>query len=238
MNKTDVLGVSFVNASMFEAVEQGIRAMAGHEGKYAVAPDSEMLLAARKSKKLMNAIKGAELVLPAGSGIIYASRILGIPIEKKISAYDYASALMARMGEKNMSVLILTGDEETLKPAIERVARRYPGIRISGCLYGEDPQAITEAVDQAEPDLLLVGLDTPAQELWMRKNAGKRQVGLMLGFGKELNILAGKMAPVPQKWRDSGFEWLYKLIREPWLILRMLKRTGLIFAALQRRLLG
>ena len=240
MNTTDVLGVRFANISLFEAVELGMRAMTERTGKYIVAPDSEMMLAARKRKRLMSAINGAELILPAGSGIVYASHILGIPIKKKITALDYASALMARMGEKGMRLFILSTEPDLLERALKRVRYRYPGIEADGCINGAfaSEQELLNYVNQSEPDLLLVCLGTLEQELWMYWNSGNIRAGLMLGYGRELSILAGMTAPIPQKWRDAGFEWLYRLIHEPWLIVRMIKRTGLIFAALGQRLLG
>ena len=136
MNTVNILGVNFVNTGILEAVEYGMRAMEGREAKYIVAPDSEMMLAARKSKRLMKAIQGAELVLPEGSGIIYSSHILGMPIKRKICAIDYASALMARMSEKHKRVFLLGADEETAKLAAERIGARYPGIVMAGSSSG------------------------------------------------------------------------------------------------------
>lgn len=240
MNTIEVLGVNFVGTGILEAVEYGMRAMEHREGKYVVAPDSEMMLAARKSKRLMRAIQGAELILPEGSGVIYASRILGIPIKRKICAIDYGSALMARMSEKNMRVFLLGVDGETARLAAERIGNRYPGIVMAGSSAGnyDTDEKLLEVVNAAEADLLLVCYGTPKQELWMSRNAGLVKAGLMLGFGKEIKIVAGLTQQIPQKWRDNGCEWLYKIIKEPHSILRVAKRSGVLLAAIKRRLIG
>ncbi len=240
MNTVDVLGAKFFSGSIYEAVEWAFQAMSGHGGKYVVAPDSELLLAARKKQRLMDAIDGAELVLPAGSGIMYASHILGTPLKEKITALDFASALMARMGENGMRLFILAQEAGLVEPALRNVRGRYPGIRAGGCSRDgcASGRELTERIELFEPDLLLVCLDPPRQELWISRRGGNIKAGLMLGYGNELRILAGAEEEIPQKWREAGYEWLYRLIREPRLILRMLRRTGIIFAAIGRRLLG
>ena len=240
MNTTEVLGVHFVSSGILEAVDSGMRAMEEREASYVVAPNSEMMLAARKSKRLMRAIQGAALILPEGSGIIYSSYILGIPIKRKITAQDYVSALMARMSEKQRSVFILGGEEETAALAEERIRARYPGIVIAGKdrRHYDTDEELFDTVNQANPDLLLVCFDTPRQELWMSRNRESIKAGLMVGFGKELKIVAGVTPQVPQKWRDGGYEWLYKMIKEPSSILRVAKRAALLLAAVKRRLIG
>lgn len=240
MNVTDVLGLSFVNGSLLEAVEQGMRAMDERRCAYAVAVDSELLIAARKSKRLMVSIRGAELILPQGSGIIYSSHILGTPVKNRISAVDFASAIMARMSEKNMRVYVLGTEPELVESACDGISARYPGIHIAGSDDGfySTEQELVEAINAANPDLLLVCYGSPKQEFWMRKFAGKLNCGLMLGFGEGLKIITGEVERAPKRWRDAGFEWLYLLIKEPRRFWRMVKRTSLVFTAVWRRLVG
>lgn len=240
MKVTDVLGVKFVNAGLFEAVEQAMRIMEAHESAYVVAPNSELLQAARENRKLMAAVRGAELILPEGNGIIYSSHVLGMPIEQRICALDFASALMARMSEKGMSVYILGNDTELVELAEEKITLRYPGIHMAGSddgFYTSDAD-LFEAINEAEPDLLLVCFGSPRQELWMCRNRDKVKAGLMLGFGEGIELLAGTKKRAPKRWRDSGFEWLYWLIKEPRRIPRMIRRSGLVFTAMWRRLVG
>lgn len=240
MNVTDVLGLSFVNGSLLEAVEQGMRVMEERRCAYAVAVDSELLIAARKNRRLMVSVRGAELILPQGSGIIYSSHVLGMPVRNRISAVDFASAIMARMSEKNMRVFVLGTVTETVETACDEIAARYPGIHIAGSDDGffSTEQELVDAINAASPDLLLVCYGSPKQELWMRSFAGKLNCGLMLGFGDGLKIVAGEVERAPKRWRDSGFEWLYLLIKEPRRFWRMVKRTSLVFTAMWRRLVG
>ena len=112
MNVREILGVKFVNAGIMETVENGMRLMEERKNAYVAALGTEQLQAARRDGRLMEAVRGAELILPQGSGILCASHILGLPLKGRISALDFASALMARMSEKGMSIFIVGPDTE------------------------------------------------------------------------------------------------------------------------------
>lgn len=100
---------------------------------------TEQLQAARRDGRLMEAVRGAELILPQGSGILCASHILGLPLKGRISALDFASALMARMSEKGMSIFIVGPDTELVELAEEKIKSRYPGIIAAGSDGGSVP---------------------------------------------------------------------------------------------------
>ncbi len=240
MKYTDILGVSFVNGTIQEAVEKALRIAEEHRSAYVVAPDSEMMIAAGKSERFMHVIQQAELRLPEGNGVIYASEILGSPIKTRISALDFASALMARMAEKSMSVFVLGKDYDVVETAGINIQSRYPGLRLAGTDdgYFDNELDLIELINKEKPDLLLVGYGSPEQEKWMNRNKKDLDVGLMVGFGDELPVVAGSAQRAPKRWRDSGFEWFYWLVKDPKRFGRMIKRSNIVFTAAWRRLVG
>ena len=94
---------------------------------------------------------------------------------------------------------------------------KLPGLRIAGTHdgYFKDDAPVVEAINAAEPDLLLVCLGAPKQELWMHKNAAALRVGLMIGAGGSVDIYAGTAQRAPEAWCNAGLEWLYRLLKEP-----------------------
>lgn len=240
MKYTEVMGVSLVNGSIEEAVEKALRITEEHRSAYVVAPDSEMMIAARKNENYMRTIQEAELRLPEGNGVMYAAGILGNPLKCRISALDFVSALMARMAEKNMSVFILGRDYDIVETAGLNIQNRYPGLRLAGTDdgYFDNELELLDLINQAKPDLLLVGYGSPEQEKWMNRNKNQLDVGLMVGFGDELPVVAGSAERAPKRWRDSGFEWFYWLMKDPKRFGRMVKRTNIVFTAAWRRLVG
>lgn len=242
MNRIDVLGIEFDNTDILEAVERAIRLMEERRHAYVVTPNPEIILESQKNEKLASAVKSADMVLPDGVGVIYASHILGTPIKNRIPGIDFASALMARISENGRKVFLLGAKPGVAELAGERLAERYPGLVICGVNDGyfeeEDTEFIIEKINSASPDLVLVCLGSPKQEIWMKNNAELLDVGLLIGLGGALDVYAGVVERAPRKWRSMGLEWLYRLIREPKRIKRMVKLPGVIVAAAWRRIGG
>ena len=242
MNRIDVLGIEFDNTDILEAVERAIRLMEERRHAYVVTPNPEIILESQKNEKLASAVKSADMVLPDGVGVIYASHILGTPIKNRIPGIDFASALMARISENGRKVFLLGAKPGVAELAAERLAERYPGLVICGVNDGyfeeEDTEFIIEKINSASPDLVLVCLGSPKQEIWMKNNAELLDAGLLIGLGGALDVYAGVVERAPRKWRSMGLEWLYRLIREPKRIKRMVKLPGVIVAAAWRRIGG
>lgn len=242
MNMINVLGIEFDNTDIHEAVGRAARLMEERSHAYVVTPNPEIVYECRRNKKLLSAVRNADMVLPDGIGIIYASRILGLPIENRIPGIDFASALMARMSEDGKSVFLLGAQPGVAELAAEKLTERYPGLQVCGVNDGyfheDDNGYIIESINSRSPDLLLVCLGSPKQEIWMRANAGRLDAGLMIGLGGALDVYAGIVERAPRKWRNLGLEWLYRLIKEPRRIKRMIKLPWILWAALLRRIGG
>ena len=101
-----------------------------------------------------------------------------------------------------------------------------------------DEEKLLERINAASPDLLIVCLGSPRQELWMYKNAVRLRVGLMAGLGGTMNVMAGAVDRAPLKWRRAGLEWLYRTIKEPKRILRVLRIPLVILISLWYRIGG
>ena len=131
MNRIDVLGVEFDDMDIVEAVELAMGFMEERRCAYAVTPNPEIVLECRKNRRLAAAVRAADMVLPDGVGVIYASRILGTPIKNRLPGIDFASALMARMSECGKKVFLLGAKTGVAELAGERLSERYPGLELS-----------------------------------------------------------------------------------------------------------
>ncbi len=72
----------------------------------------------------------------------------------------------------------------------------------------------------------------------MYKNASALHVGLMAGLGGTLDVFAGNVDRAPEGWRKIGLEWLYRSIREPKRITRILRIPLIIPVSLRYRVRG
>ena len=240
MSRTDVLGVGFDNVTKAEAVERALELIDAREGRYVVTPNPEIVMLAKENPALKEALAGADIVLPDGAGIIKGAAILGRPMKEKVPGIDFACGVMARLAERGGSVYLFGAKPGVAEAAAETLRTKFPGLVISGTSdgYFSDDGPIIEKIKDAAPDFLLVCLGAPKQELWMAKMSGKLPVGLMVGLGGSLDVFAGTVKRAPEAWQKLDLEWLYRLLKEPRRIGRMMKLPLFVIEAAGERLRG
>ncbi len=240
MSRTEVLGVEFDDVTMAEAVERALALIEARECRYVVTPNPEIVMLAKENAKLKSALAGAALVLPDGVGIVKGAKILGRPMKEKVPGIDFACGVMSRLAEQGGSVYLFGAKPGVAEKAAETLGARFPGLVIAGTSdgYFSDDAPIIEKIKKAEPDLLLVCLGAPKQELWMAKEEGALPAGLMCGLGGSLDVFAGTVKRAPESWQKLGLEWLYRLMKEPRRIGRMMKLPLFVAEAAGERLRG
>ena len=233
MSRIDVLGVSFDDLTMEEAVEIALGFMQERHACYACTPNPEIVMAAKGDAALRAALSGAELVLADGVGITKAATMLGTPLKSRVPGIDFASNVISRLAERGGSVYLLGAKPLVAEAAAEKLTQTYPGIVIAGTNdgYFTDDAPVIEKINAASPDFLMVCLGSPKQELWMSANAGRLSCGLMAGLGGSLDVLAGNVQRAPETWRRLGLEWLYRVIKEPKRLGRVMKLPAFVLEA-------
>lgn len=239
-DRIDVLGVGFDNFTMDEAVARGMALMAEKKAAYVVTPNPEIVMLARKDPALLSAVEDAALVLPDGVGVVKGARILGTPLKEKLPGIDFAANLMAKMAENGQKLFLLGAKPGIAEAAADELKLRFPGLAVCGTNdgYFQDDAPVLEKINAAAPDLLLVCLGAPKQELWMQANAARLSVGLMAGLGGSLDVFAGVTARAPEIWQKLGLEWFYRLLKEPSRAKRMSNLPKFGFAVIGKRLSG
>ena len=238
--RIDVLGVGFDSLTIEEAVTRAKALMTERRAAYVVTPNPEIVMACRERLETMQAVNAADLVLPDGIGVIYGARILGTPLKTKLPGIDFIQALMADMAKEGKSVFLLGAKPGVAEAAADKLKAQYPGLAVVGTQdgYFKDDAPVVEAVNAARPDLLLVCLGAPKQELWMQRNQSLLNVGLMAGLGGSLDVFAGNVRRAPKAFQRLGLEWLYRLMKEPKRIGRMMKLPKFLFACIGKKLRG
>ena len=233
MSRIDVLGVSFDDLTMDEAVEIALGFMQERRACYACTPNPEIVMAAKGDAALRAALSGAELVLADGVGITKAAAMLGTPLKSRVPGIDFASNVISRLAERGGSVYLLGAKPLVAEAAAEKLTQTYPGIVIAGTNdgYFTDDAPVIEKINAASPDFLMVCLGSPKQELWMSANAGRLSCGLMAGLGGSLDVMAGNVQRAPETWRRLGLEWLYRVIKEPKRLGRVMKLPAFVLEA-------
>ena len=223
--RIDVLGVGFDNLTMKEAVAAGMELLHQEGAHYVVTPNPEIVEVCRESPEAMAAVNGADLVLPDGIGVVKGAAMLGTPLKEKTPGIEFAAGLMERMAREGMSLYLLGAKPGVAETAGEKLAAKYPGLKIAGTHdgYFKEDAPVVRAIAESRADAVFVCLGAPKQELWMKKNGEATGARLLCGLGGSLDVFAGVVERAPKFWSDHGLEWFYRLCKEPRRIKRIMK---------------
>jgi len=237
--RIDVLGVGFDGVTVDEAVLRASGIIKSGGKTYIVTPNPEIVWICRRNEALRDAINGAGFVLPDGIGIVMGARILGTPLlGGRVPGIDFAAALFYEIAKFGGSIFLLGSKPGVAEEAGQRLIEKYPGLVVAGVAdgYFTDSEPIIEQINATNPDLLLVCLGAPKQELWMAENINRLNTRICAGLGGSLDVFAGRVKRAPVFFQKFGLEWFYRLVREPRRIKRMIKLPLFILAVMLKRI--
>lgn len=85
-------------------------------------------------------------------------------------------------------------------------------------------------------DILFVAFGAPKQEFWISENLQNLPVKIAIGVGGAFDYISGKVERAPGFIQNIGFEWLYRLLHEPWRIKRQLSLLKFIWLVFKEKL--
>ncbi|MEG1072150.1 MAG: WecB/TagA/CpsF family glycosyltransferase [Oscillospiraceae bacterium] len=223
--KIDVLGVSFDNVTLEDAVITGAALSAAPGFRYVVTPNPELVQLAEKDPEYSKILGAAALTLPDGIGIIHAAKILGTPLKGRCPGIDFASGLMAEL-EKSGGRLFLLGSKPGIAERAEvELKTKYPSLCICGTGdgYFTDSALVVAKIKESKADVIFVCLGAPKQEQWMAQYGPQTGAHLAVGLGGALDVFAGAVERAPEAFQKVGMEWFYRLLKQPSRIGRMAK---------------
>lgn len=229
-----ILGLPVQNVTMQQAVNDVSGFFGMRESKIVVTPNAEILQMFTKDPQVKEALLNADYVIPDGIGVVLAAKRLGTPVKEKVAGVELAAHLLNYSAEQGKRVYFLGGKPGVAEEAKKKLQEQYPNLAIVGVRDGyfkpEDEPAIVEEINSLDVDMLFVCLGAPKQELWMAAHKKELKIGVMLGLGGTLDVLAGVSKRAPKWMIACGLEWLYRLVKEPWRFKRMISLPFFLFS--------
>lgn len=190
-----------------------------HEPRFhqIVTPGPEFLLEATAHKKFQDILNKADLALADGFGLHIGARMTGQKLIQRIPGADFVLSLMELAAKNNSRVFLFGGKPGVAERTGEKLLHLHPKLNIVGVESGSrghwsklDDQRIVERIHLAKPDILLVALGAPKQELWIAKHRHDlHDVRIAMGVGRTFDYLAGDIRRAPKIMRSTGLEWLH-----------------------------
>jgi N-acetylglucosaminyldiphosphoundecaprenol N-acetyl-beta-D-mannosaminyltransferase len=170
------------------------------------------------------ALQTADWLVPDGIGMVLASKALGGHLQDRVTGSDVFHRLHDELQSRGgASVFFLGSTEETLASIKKKMREDWPEVKVAGTYSPPFKTSFSEseidemiaAVNDAQPDVLWVGMTAPKQEEWIARVIDRVDVRFAGAIGAVFDFYIGNVKrahPVVQK---MGLEWLSRLVREP-----------------------
>jgi N-acetylglucosaminyldiphosphoundecaprenol N-acetyl-beta-D-mannosaminyltransferase len=212
--------------TMDEAVSKLMSFLKTEQCHAVFTPNPEIIMEAQDNKELMKALNNASLVVPDGIGVVLASRILkGPSLPERVAGYDLVQNLFKSAAKTDYTFYFLGGEVGIADKAAKKMEEKYKGLKIVGRQHGyfKDEKEIIKKIQAVKPDVLLVGLGAPKQEILIDKYKDILPAKLCIGVGGSFDVMAGKVKRAPVIFQKLALEWFYRLISQPTRIKRMIR---------------
>jgi exopolysaccharide biosynthesis WecB/TagA/CpsF family protein len=167
-------------------------------------------------------------VVADGAPLVLLSKLTGQSLKQRVTGADLVPSLAEYAAIKGHSIFMLGSDRDTARQAVRSLVNKYPGLKIAGAdspyihiggdglvNAAESDQAIVDRINRAKPDILLLALGNPKQEIWFERNRYNLDVPVSIGIGGTLSFLAGTVKRAPHWMQSSGLEWIFRCMQEP-----------------------
>jgi N-acetylglucosaminyldiphosphoundecaprenol N-acetyl-beta-D-mannosaminyltransferase len=245
-----LFGMKLSRITMSETVDQILAWCDEPRGKncrYVVTPNVDHAVLFQHRIDLRAAYAEASLVLADGAPIVLASRLVNkrrpeTVLPERVAGSDLVPKLFAT-ADRPLRVFLLGAAPGVAEKAAGRIEREWPMVEVVG-IYSppmgfekceQESARILQAVAAAAPDLLVLGLGAPKQELWIHRHHQKLNAKVALCVGATIDFLAGEKHRSPVWMRRAGLEWAHRVMTEPRRLARRYARDAWVFPRLVLR---
>jgi N-acetylglucosaminyldiphosphoundecaprenol N-acetyl-beta-D-mannosaminyltransferase len=228
-------GIDLVNLGLDEAVDAIVSAVETRQPTKVAFVNADCANIAARDPAYRAALEGTDWVFVDGSGMRIAGEILHQPVRDNVNGTDLFPRLCEALAGKNHRVFLL-GARPGIAEAVGRwMHLRYPGVTLAGSYHGyfrpSELPGLLQMIRAARPDVLLVAFGAPMQEQWINQHMNSTGATVVIGVGGLFDYYSGRIPRAPRWMRQSGLEWLFRLIQEPGRLWRRYLVGNLVFLA-------
>ncbi len=177
---------------------------------------------AHRDAEFFRIVNGADLWVPDGIAPVLIARARGIRGARRVPGAELMEAFLAKADFAGYRSFFYGDTDETLIRLKQMVEAKYPGHVVAGTFsppFGavspEEDAEHVRRINEARPDVLWVGLGTPKQDRWIHEHLDRLDVPVAAGVGAAFRFLTGQVSRAPAWVGRLGFEWAYRLAKEP-----------------------
>ena len=238
-DSVSILGVRVDNVTTPETLDLFARWIEERRPHQVATVNPEFVMAAQQNAPFRVVLEEADLAIPDGQGLLWASRKLGQPLRERVTGSDTLPLVAQLSAQRGYRLFLLGAAPGVAEKAAAILQKEHQGLTIVGTYAGSpDPSEedeIVARVTASAADFLFVAFGAPRQDLWIHRNLHRLNVPVCMGVGGAFDFIAGVTPRAPLWVRRAGIEWLYRLYIQPWRWKRMLALPQFVWQVLRHK---
>ncbi len=202
-------------ASFIQELEEKVTKQ---EKAFVITANPETLMIGAEIPEFDAILKSQDTVItPDGIGVVKAAEMLGYEVNGRVTGVEIVQGLFEILNRQSKSLYLLGAKKEVLDRLVLKLQDNYPNIQLAGYQdgYVADKDAVFDKIVESQPDVVLVALGIPAQELLISKHYNRFEKGIFIGVGGSFDVLSGMKKRAPELFIKLNLEWLYRIACEP-----------------------
>jgi N-acetylglucosaminyldiphosphoundecaprenol N-acetyl-beta-D-mannosaminyltransferase len=193
----------------------------GGQSRRVMYVNAHVVNQSRVTPGLSSALRRADLVYCDGYGVRLAARALHTQVPYRMTGADWIWTLAALCQVSGHSLYLLGSEPPIAQRAAARLRRWYPQLSVAGAHHGffgiDSPHndRVLEDIRERSPQIVLVGMGSPKQELWVDRYADQLGGAVVWTVGALFDYVSGHIPRAPHWLADNGLEWIFRLAIEP-----------------------
>lgn len=201
--------------SFYEILSDNLK---NNKKTFVVTANPETFMISEKNEDVRKMLLDKETVMvPDGIGVLKAGKKIGYNIEERITGIDIANELLKFGNEQKKSIYLFGSKQEVIDSMKKVIKEQYPNLKLVGTSNGyvTDKDKVFDEIVKLEPDIVLVALGIPLQEMLIYKHLNRFKKGIFVGVGGSFYVMSGMKKRAPKIFIKLNLEWLYRIMKEP-----------------------
>ena len=177
---------------------------------------------AQHEPEFRSILSAADLVVPDGMPLVWLARWRGFALRRRVYGPDLMADFFSQSVARGYKHYLYGGAPGVADRLAVALTKRFPGLAIVGTCsppFGppgkEEDERFVRDINNSGADVVWIGLSGVTQDKWMFEHRDKLNVPVLVGVGAAFDFHSGRKKQAPLWMRESGFEWLFRLLQEP-----------------------
>lgn len=219
MNRYRILNTYVNSISMTETLDAVERIIKNRKPTQHVVINASKVNLMKEDKELKKIVNSCPLINADGASIVWAAKVLGIPLKERVTGIDLFLNLVHLANKKGYKIYLFGAMEEIIVKVKQIFEEQYPNIQIVGYRNGyfteADEPEIVKNMANSGADMMFVAFSSPKKEYWVNKYIKQLNIPFVMGVGGSFDVVAGKTDRAPKWMQKHALEWFYRFIQEP-----------------------